>query len=80
MVTMANGGTRVTPHLVKAVDEGKGWKPVPPPPPQSKVEMKPEKLQAIRDGMWMVVNGGGHRRAARASQGTTSAARPARRR
>src|SRR4051812_30593828 len=57
--TMANGGTRVTPHILKAVDEGSGWKPVPPPPVQSKVDLDPEKLQAIRDGMWGVVNGGG---------------------
>ena len=26
--TLANGGTRVTPHLLKAVDDGSGWKPV----------------------------------------------------
>ena len=57
--TLANGGTRVTPHLVRAVDEGDGWKPVPAPPPQSQIEVTPEKLQAIRDGLWMVVNGGG---------------------
>jgi penicillin-binding protein 2 len=57
--TLGNGGTRVTPHLVKAVDEGSGWKPVPAPPPQSKIEVTPEKLQAVRDGMWMVVNAGG---------------------
>ena len=56
--TLANGGTRVTPHLVKAVDDGTGLKPVPEPAPQSKVDVSPEKLQAIRDGMWMVVNGG----------------------
>ena len=56
--TLANGGMRVTPHLVKAIDDGKGLKPVPPPPPQSQVEVTPEKLQAIRDGMWLVVNGG----------------------
>src|SRR5436190_796153 len=55
--TLANGGTRVTPHLVKAMDDGAELKPVPPPPPQSKVEVSPEKLQAIRDGMWLVVNG-----------------------
>ena len=36
-----------------------GWKPVPPPPPQSKIDIDPEKLQAIRDGLWMVVNGAG---------------------
>jgi penicillin-binding protein 2 len=59
MATLANGGTRVTPHLLKAIDEGKGWVPAPVPPPQSKVDIDPEKLQAIRDGLWGVVNGGG---------------------
>jgi penicillin-binding protein 2 len=59
MATLANGGTRITPHLVKAVDEGGGWKPVPTPEPQSTFEIDPVKLQAIRDGMWAVVNGGG---------------------
>ena len=59
MATLANGGTRVTPHLLKAVDDGTGWKPVPGPAPQSKVEINPEKLQAIRDGLWMVVNSAG---------------------
>jgi penicillin-binding protein 2 len=59
MATLANGGTRVTPHLLKAVDDGQGWKPVPPPPPQSKLDVDPQKLQAIRDGLWMVVNAGG---------------------
>ncbi len=60
--TLANGGTRVTPHLLKAVDDGEGWKPVPQPPPQSKAPLDPAKLQAIRDGLWMVVNqaGTGH--------------------
>ncbi|HTI37414.1 MAG TPA: penicillin-binding protein 2 [Vicinamibacterales bacterium] len=57
--TLANGGTRVTPHLLKAKYEGSGWQPVPPPPPQSKVDVSPEKLEAIRQGMWGVVNGGG---------------------
>jgi penicillin-binding protein 2 len=62
MATLANGGTRVTPHLLKAVDEGTGWKPIPTPPPQSVVDIDPDKLQAIRDGLWMVVNqaGTGH--------------------
>jgi len=60
--TLANGGTRVTPHLLKAVDDGTGWKPVPPPPPRSRSPIDPVKLQAIRDGLWMVVNqaGTGH--------------------
>jgi penicillin-binding protein 2 len=57
--TLGNGGVRVTPHLVKAVDEGSGLKLVQAPPPQSRVEVSPEKLKAIRDGMWGVVNGGG---------------------
>ncbi|MGH9411002.1 MAG: penicillin-binding protein 2, partial [Vicinamibacterales bacterium] len=55
--SLANGGTRVTPHLLEAVDDGSGWKPVPPPAPQSQVQIDPDKLQAIRDGLWMVVNG-----------------------
>jgi len=59
MATLANGGTRVTPHLLKAVDDGTGWKPVPAPAPQSKVTIDPDALQAIRDGLWGVVNGGG---------------------
>jgi len=57
--TLANGGTRVTPHLLKAVHDGKAWKPVEAPPPQSKVDVSAEKLQAVRQGMWGVVNGGG---------------------
>jgi penicillin-binding protein 2 len=59
MATLANGGTRITPHLLKAVDDGSGWKPVPTPAPQSKIDVDPVKLQAIRDGLWGVVNGGG---------------------
>jgi penicillin-binding protein 2 len=57
--TIANGGTRITPHLIKAMDDGTGLKAVPPPPPQSKVDVSPEKLEAIRQGMWGVVNGAG---------------------
>ena len=30
MMTVANGGTRYTPHLLKAMDEGQGWTPVHP--------------------------------------------------
>ena len=56
MATLGNGGTRVTPHLLKAVDDGSGWKPVAPPAPQGKIDIKPEVLQAIHDGMWMAVN------------------------
>jgi penicillin-binding protein 2 len=58
MATIANGGRRVTPHLLRAVDDGSGWKAV-PAPDQGQIEVKPEYLAAIHDGMWAVVNGGG---------------------
>jgi penicillin-binding protein 2 len=32
---------------------------MPVPPPQSVIDVAPEKLQAIRDGLWMVVNAAG---------------------
>jgi len=59
MMTVANGGTRHTPHVLKAVDEGEGWRPVPPPPPQSSVTMKDSTISALHEGLWMVVNGAG---------------------
>jgi penicillin-binding protein 2 len=59
MMTLANGGTRFTPHVLKAVDEGKGWTPVPPPSPLSRVRMKPSTVQAVHDGLWLAVNGAG---------------------
>ena len=65
MATLANGGTRVTPHVVRAVDDGTGWRPLPAPAPQSVATLNPDKLQAIRDGLWMVVNGGGTGKRAR---------------
>ena len=55
---IANGGSRVTPHLLKAVDEGQGWKDAPKPPP-ARVELKPGTVKALREGLWMVVNGAG---------------------
>src|SRR5215208_4998869 len=57
--TLANGGTRITPHLLKAIDDGTGWKPVPPPPPKSRAPLDRDRLQAIRDGLFMVVNNAG---------------------
>lgn len=58
MATLANGGRRVTPHFLRAVDDGKGWQKV-PAPDQGSVEINPDALAAIRDGMWRVVNAGG---------------------
>jgi penicillin-binding protein 2 len=57
--TIANGGTRFTPRLLKAVDDGNGWKPVPPLPPRSTVELKPETMQMLRDALFRVVNANG---------------------
>jgi penicillin-binding protein 2 len=60
-MTVANGGTRYTPHLVHAIDEGtgQGWTPVPPPAPKSVVQMKPATMDALHEGLFLVVNGGG---------------------
>jgi penicillin-binding protein 2 len=57
--TVANGGTRVTPHVIKAVDEGKGWKPVPAPAVADRVAFRPGTLAALHDGLWLAVNGAG---------------------
>ena len=60
MATVANGGSRMVPRLVKAYDEGKGWQPVDvPPSPFLPFTMKPETVSAVRDGLWLAVNGAG---------------------
>jgi penicillin-binding protein 2 len=58
-MTVANGGTRYTPHVLKAIDEGKGWKPVPPPEPKAVLHFKPSTVSAVHDGLFLVVNGAG---------------------
>ncbi len=66
IATIANGGRLVTPHVVKAVDKGTGWEslashaPVTPPEP-----LRAEWLEAVRDGLWLAVNGAGSARGAR---------------
>jgi penicillin-binding protein 2 len=57
ITTVANGGTRVTPHVVKAVDDGTGWKELPPPVVANRLAFRPETLAALHDGLWLVVNG-----------------------
>jgi len=79
MATVANGGTRITPRVIKAVDAGDGvLKPVPPAAVADKVAFKPETLAALRDGLWMVVNaagtGGRGRLVGRAVAGKTGTA------
>ena len=60
MATVANATRRVVPHIVKAVDEGQGWQPVTPPPsPFAPFVLKPETISAVRDGLWLAVNGAG---------------------
>jgi penicillin-binding protein 2 len=60
MTTLANGGTRHVPRLVKAVDDGSGWKEVAPPHnPYTAFKFKPETKKAIHDGLWLAVNGAG---------------------
>ena len=60
MMTLANGGTRHTPHVLKEVNRaGEGWQPFTPPEPKSVVRMKPSTVQAIHDGLWLAVNGAG---------------------
>jgi penicillin-binding protein 2 len=57
--TIANGGTRVTPHVIRAVDDGGGWKVATPPTVANRVAFRPETLAALHDGLWMVVNSAG---------------------
>ncbi len=60
MATVANGGTRLVPRLVKAVDEGSGWQELPAPAnPFKPFLMKPAAVAALHDGLWMAVNGAG---------------------
>jgi penicillin-binding protein 2 len=57
--TIANGGTRVIPHLIRAVDEGGGWKMATPPAVADRVAFRPTTLSALHDGLWLAVNGAG---------------------
>jgi len=56
ITTVANGGTKVVPHIVRAVDEGEGWQMAVPPVVADSVAFKPATLAALHDGLWMVVN------------------------
>ena len=59
IATVANGGTRVTPHVIRAVDEGGGWKMATPPAVAGRGAFRPETLSALHDGLWMAVNANG---------------------
>ncbi len=55
---VGNGGIHYPPRLLKAIDDGSGWKPAERPSPRG-VRLKPETIAALHDGLWMVVNGAG---------------------
>ena len=59
MATVANGGTRVTPHLLAAVNEGQGFERVRRPVPRSRVSISPTTLDVVTEGLWFVVNRAG---------------------
>lgn len=65
MATVANGGRRLAPQVLKAVDEGRGWQRVQPSAPVLVTPLKPETVATIRDGLWLAVNGQGTARRAR---------------
>ena len=58
MATVANGGTRVVPHLLKAANDGTGWVEV-GAPAGSVVDLAPETVETIQQGLWMAVNRAG---------------------
>ena len=88
IATVANGGTLVTPHLVRAVDEAtaRAGSRCRRPRRARRLSILPQNLQAVRDGLWMVVNGAGtggagaHRRPRRGRQDRHGAGRLDRRR
>ncbi len=59
MATVANGGTRVTPHLLAAVNEGQGFERVRRPVPRSRVSISPTTLDVVTEGLWFVINRAG---------------------
>ena len=56
MATVANGGARVVPHLLKARRNGDRWIPIDSPSPASVTTLQPETLETLRRGLWQVVN------------------------
>jgi cell division protein FtsI/penicillin-binding protein 2 len=78
---VANGGTRVVPRLVRAVDDGRGLAAGAAARQSgfAPVLLKPATVQALHDGLWMAVNAAGTA-GGRGSPAATCRARPARRR
>lgn len=64
MSTVATGGLRPTPHMLQAVRNADGWDAAAHPHPE-RVALAPETVEAIRQGLWLAVNGAGTARRAR---------------
>ena len=58
IATVANGGVRPIPHVLKAIDDGQGWDDV-QAPPGAVVDLKPETIETLHRGLWRVVNARG---------------------
>lgn len=57
MATVANGGTLVTPHVMRAVDRGHGWEAIAQPPSMTPlVALNPQMLDVVHEGLWKAVN------------------------
>ena len=57
--SVANGGIRLVPRLVRAIDDGSGWKVLPAADAAVGQPLKPETVAALHDGLSLVVNGAG---------------------
>ncbi len=58
MATVANGGKRVVPHLLKAARTAEGWLPADRPQPAG-IDLRPETVATLQRGLWMAVNRAG---------------------
>jgi penicillin-binding protein 2 len=56
MATVANGGTRITPRLLKAVRDDNDWREIDSSQTFETVEMLPTTIETLRRALWMVVN------------------------
>jgi len=57
IAAVANGGTLVTPHVMRAVDRGLGWEPVVQAPALTPpVALNPQMLDVVHQGLWQAVN------------------------
>ncbi len=58
IATVANGGVRPIPHVLKAIDSGQGWDAV-QMPPGADIDLQPRTIETLHRGLWRVVNARG---------------------